>query len=124
MPRKRAAPMRAPSSSRARGRPKRNTCNTYDEDQLEEEPVIEEQPPVSKIQDPTPVQVLQQLQAHLQGMQQERDRVATAFAARQQVAQTSAQVAEIRQQLALLQAEIQSMQPTQPPLVFHAKYIL
>jgi hypothetical protein len=64
MPRKRAAPMRAPSSSRARGRPKRNTCNTYasnDEDQLEEEPMIEEQPPASKIQDPTPVQVLQQL---------------------------------------------------------------
>jgi uncharacterized small protein (DUF1192 family) len=39
-------------------------------------------------------------------MQQERDKVAVAFVASQQVAQTSAQVAEIRQQLALLQAEI------------------
>jgi hypothetical protein len=46
-------------------------------------------------------------------MQQERDRVAAAFAANQWAAQTSAQVVEIRQQLAVLQAEIQSMQPSQ-----------
>jgi hypothetical protein len=39
-------------------------------------------------------------------MQQEWDRVAAAFAASQQAAKTSAQAAEIRQQLALLQAEI------------------
>jgi hypothetical protein len=51
MLRKKATPARAPSSSRARGRPKRNTYNTYalnDEDQLKEEPVIEEQPPASE----------------------------------------------------------------------------
>jgi hypothetical protein len=48
-------------------------------------------------------------------MQQERDRVVAAFAVSQQAAQTSAQAAKIRQQLALLQAEIQSMQPSQPP---------
>jgi hypothetical protein len=56
MPRKRASPVRAPPSSRARGRPKRNTRSTYasnDEDQLEEEPLIE-QPPASEVQDPTP----------------------------------------------------------------------
>jgi hypothetical protein len=42
-------------------------------------------------------------------MQQERDSLVVACAASQQAAQTSAQAAEIRQQLALLQAEIQSM---------------
>jgi hypothetical protein len=42
-------------------------------------------------------------------MQQERDRVVVAFAASQRMAQTSAHAAEIRQQLVLLQAEIQSM---------------
>ena len=47
-------------------------------------------------------------------MQQERDRVAAAFAASQRAIQASAQAAEIRQQLAVLQAEIQSMQPSQP----------
>jgi hypothetical protein len=68
MPRKRAALARAPSSTRARGRPKHNTRNTYasnDEDQLEEEPMIEEQPPALEIQDPTPEKELQQLQAQL-----------------------------------------------------------
>jgi hypothetical protein len=71
MPRKRAAPTGAPSSSRARGRSKRNTRSTYasnEEEQLKEELVIEEQPPVSEVQDPTPVQELQQLQAQLQSM--------------------------------------------------------
>jgi hypothetical protein len=63
----------------------------------------------------TPDQELQQLQAQLLSMQQERDRVAAAFAASQQEAQASAQEAEIRQQLALLQAEIERMQPSQPP---------
>jgi lipid II:glycine glycyltransferase (peptidoglycan interpeptide bridge formation enzyme) len=75
--------------------------------------VIEEQPLASEVQDPTPVQELQQLQAQLQSMQQVRDRVATAFTASQQAAQTSTQVEEIRQQLAFLQVEIQSMQPPQ-----------
>jgi hypothetical protein len=49
-------------------------------------------------------------------MQQERDKVAAAYAASQQAMQTSAQVAEIRQQLTLLQAKIQSMQPPQAPV--------
>jgi hypothetical protein len=44
----------------------------------------------------TPEQELQQLQAQLQTMQQERDKVATTYAASQQAMQTSAQVAEIR----------------------------
>jgi hypothetical protein len=39
-----------------------------DEDQLEEESVIEEQPPASKTQDPTSKQEIQQLQAQLQSM--------------------------------------------------------
>jgi hypothetical protein len=68
--------VRAPPSPRARGRPKRNTHSTYatnDEDHLEEEPVIEEQPSASEVQDPTPDQELQQLQAQLQSMQQERE---------------------------------------------------
>jgi hypothetical protein len=64
----------------------------------------------------TPEQELQQLQAQLQTMQLERDKVAAAYATSQQAMQTSAQVAEIRQQLALLQVEIQSMQPQQAPV--------
>jgi hypothetical protein len=39
-------------------------------------------------------------------MQQERDKVSAAYAASQQAMQTSAQATKIRQQLALLQAEI------------------
>jgi hypothetical protein len=49
-------------------------------------------------------------------MQQERDRVTAAYIASQQAMQTSAQAAEIMQQLSLLQAEIQSMQPQQAPV--------
>jgi hypothetical protein len=50
-------------------------------------------------------------------MQQERDRVAATYVASQQAAQTSAKAAEIRQQLSLLQADIQSMQPPQQPVI-------
>jgi molecular chaperone GrpE (heat shock protein) len=127
---KRKAPARAPATSAPRGRPRRNTHSAYasaPEDHVEEEPVIQDQAPAPEAQQApgsTPEQELQQLQAQLQSMQQERDRVAAAFAASQQVAQASAQAAEIRQQLALLQAEIQSMQPSQPPPVHLAKYIL
>jgi hypothetical protein len=46
-------------------------------------------------------------------MQQERDRVAAAYTA----SQHAAQAAEIRKQLALLQAEIQSIQPPQEPVI-------
>jgi hypothetical protein len=49
-------------------------------------------------------------------MQQERDKVAAAYTTSQQAMQTSTQAAEIRQQLTLLQAEIQSMQPQQAPV--------
>jgi hypothetical protein len=81
--------------------------------------VVEDQPPVSEDQQPpspTPKQELQQLQAQLQSMQQERDRVAAAFTANQWAAQASTQAAEIWQQLAILQAKIQSMQPSQSNL--------
>ena len=77
-----------------------------------EEPAVEDQPPAAEDQqalDPTPEQVLQHLQAQLQSTQQERDRLVATFTANQRVAQTSLQVAEIRQQLAVLQAEIQNM---------------
>jgi hypothetical protein len=53
--------------------------------------------------------VLHQLQAELQSAQQERDRLAAAFAANQWAVQALAQAAEIRQQLAAFQAKIQSM---------------
>ena len=71
--------------------------------------LAEEQPESSVIRE------LQQLQAQLQSVQQERDRVAATYAASQQAALAAAQAAEIRQQLSILQAEILSMQPmTQP----------
>jgi hypothetical protein len=63
---------------------------------------------------PTPEQVLQSLQAKLQVAQQKRDRLAATFTANQRVMQASLQAVEIRQQLAILQTEIQSMQKNQP----------
>ena len=85
-----------------RGRPRHSAHSTYasaPEDQVEEEPAVEDQPPASEEQqapNPTPEQELQQLQAQLQSMQQERDRIAAAFAANQRATQTSAQAVEIR----------------------------
>ena len=119
MARKRAASTRVPVEPSTRGRLRRSARSTSaiaPEDQVGEEPTVEDQPPASEEQQapsPTPEQELQQLQAQLQSMQQERDRVAAAFTANQRAAQTSSQAAEIRQQLAILQAEIQSMQPSQ-----------
>jgi hypothetical protein len=72
---------------------------------------VKEQP----VPNPTPEQVLQQLQAKLQNAQQERGRLAATFAANQRAIHALVQVAEVRQQLAILQAEIQSMQQSQPP---------
>jgi hypothetical protein len=75
--------------------------------------VVKDQPPAVEDQqapNPTSKQVLQQLQAQLQSTQQKRDRLAATFAANQRAAQTSLQAVEIRQQLVVLQAEIQSMQ--------------
>jgi uncharacterized protein involved in exopolysaccharide biosynthesis len=72
---------------------------------------VKEQP----VPNPTPEQVLQQLQAKLQNAQQERGRMAATFAANQRAVQASVQVAEVRQQLAILQVEIQSMQQSRPP---------
>ena len=63
---------------------------------------------------PTPEQLLQQLQAGLQRAQQERDRLAVAFEANQRAMQMSQQASEVRQQLAILQAKIQSLQTNQP----------
>ena len=72
-------------------------------------------PPTEEQPEPAAVQELQQLQAQLQSLQQERDRVAVAYAASQQAALAAVQVAEIRQHLSILKAEIQSMQPPPQP---------
>jgi hypothetical protein len=85
--RKRAASARTLTEPSARGRPRRNAHSTYanaPEDQVVEEPAVKDQPPAAEDQpapDPTPEQVLQQLQAQLQSTQQERDRLVATFAA-------------------------------------------
>ena len=76
-----------------------STYATAPEDQATEEPVVQDQSPAFEEQqapNPTLEQELQQLQAQLQNMQQERDRVATAFVVNQRAAQTSAQAAASR----------------------------
>ena len=96
--RKRAAFARIPVEPSMRGRPRRSARSTYastPKDQVKEGPTVEYQPPASEEQqapNPTPEQELQQLQAQLQSMRQERDRVAAALATNQRAAQTSAQV--------------------------------
>ena len=115
MARKRAAFARTPAEPSTKGRPRRSARSTYasaPEDQVVEEPAVEDQPPAAEDQqalDPTPEQVLQQFQAQLQSTQQERDRLATTFTTNQRAVQASLHAAEIRQQLVVLQAEIQSM---------------
>lgn len=124
---KRKTTARAPATLGRRGRPRSSTRSTYATQQEEEvdDAIPQEQP--SEPQGPetqgtethqpqgaTPEQELQQLQAQLQRAQEERDRMAAAFAASQKAAQTSAQVAEIRQQLAILHAEMLSMQHMAP----------
>ena len=85
-----------------RGQPRHSARDTYataPEDQVGEEPMVEDQPSASEEQQapsPTLEQELQQLPAQLQSMQQERDRVAVAFVANQRVAQASAQAAASR----------------------------
>jgi hypothetical protein len=89
MVRKRAAPSNASTQPAARGRPRCNARSTYaniPKNQDIEEPIVEDQPLVAEEQlapNPTPEQVLQQLQAELQNTQQERDRLAATFAANQ-----------------------------------------
>jgi hypothetical protein len=89
MARKRAAPARTPVEPTTRGRPRRNIRSTYasaPENQDIEELVAEDQPVAAgeqPVPDPTLQQVLQQLQAELQNAQQERDRLAAAFATNQ-----------------------------------------
>ena len=108
MLRKRVASTRTLAEPSTGGRPRRNNRNAYAsalEDQVVEEPVVKDQPLATKDQqasDPTPEQILQQLQAQLQSTQEESDRMAATFAANQRVAQTSLQAAEIRQQLTVL----------------------
>ncbi|KAG2564712.1 hypothetical protein PVAP13_7NG295589 [Panicum virgatum] len=71
--------------------------------------------------DPTPEQILKQLQDELARAQQQRDALAATFAQNQRTMQISQQAAELCQQLAIIQAQIQSMTPTslatsdQPP---------
>ena len=89
MARKRAASTRVPVEPSTRGRPRRSARSssaTAPEDQVGEEPTVEDQPPASEEQQapsPTPEQELQQLQAQLQSMQQEGERVTAAFTANQ-----------------------------------------
>jgi hypothetical protein len=89
MPRKRVASTSTPADPAPRGRPRRNARNAYAsalEDQVVEEPTVEDQPLAAEDQpnpDPTPKQVLQQLQAQLQSTQKERNRLAATFAASQ-----------------------------------------
>jgi len=74
-------------------------------------------PPTAGPAQPTATQELQLLQAQLQNLQQERDRIAAAYAASQEATLAAAQATEIRQQLSILQAEILSMQPPPQPTI-------
>jgi len=113
---KRNSATRAPTETARRGRPRRATRSTYattgNEDVEDGQLVLDQAPPAEEQPEPAAIRELQQLQAQLLSLQQERDRVAAAYAATQQAALASTQAAEIRQQLCILQAEIQSMQPT------------
>ena len=122
---KRKTATRAATTTGQRGRPRRTTRSTYATSPAEDPARTQGQAPETQdpqIQDPrgqpisgtTLEQELQQLQAQLQRAQQERDRMAAAFAANQQAIQASAQAAEIRQQLAVLHAEMLSMQHAVP----------
>ena len=92
MAKKRAASARTPVEPSTRGQPRHSVRSAYAsvlEDQVQEEPMVEDQPLAGKDQpasDPSPEQVLQQLQAQLQSTQQERDMLAATFAAKQRVA--------------------------------------
>ena len=77
----------------------------------------QEPPPTAGPAQPTAAEELQLLQAQLQNLQQERDRIAAAYAANQEAALAAAQATEIRQQLSILQAEILSMQPPPQPTI-------
>jgi hypothetical protein len=77
----------------------------------------QEPPPTAGPAQPTATQELQLLQAQLQNLQQERYRIAAAYAASQEAALAAAQATEIRQQLSILQAEIFSMQPPPQPTI-------
>ena len=72
-----------------RGQPRCSARSTYViglEDQCGEEPMVKDQPPASEEQQApsrTLEQELQQLQAQLQSMQQEGERVTAAFTANQ-----------------------------------------
>jgi len=81
------------------------------------QPEADQAPPVVEPAEPTAAQELQLLQAQLQNLQQERDRIVAAYAASQEAALAVAQAIEIRQHLSILQAEIQSMQPPPQPTV-------
>ena len=81
------------------------------------QPEAGQAPPVAELAEPTAAQELQLLQAQLQNLQQERDRIAVAYAASQEAALAAAQASEIRQQLSILQAEILSMQSLPQPTV-------
>ena len=77
----------------------------------------QEPPPAAGPAQPMAMQELQLLQAQLQNLQQERDRIAAAYATSQEAALAVAQATEIRQQPSILQEEILSMQPPPQPTI-------
>jgi len=114
---------RASAAPRARGRPRRNARSAYAstrEDRVaaegqvegEEQPngtEDEEQPTDAPEQGLSPEETLNQLQQEIVQAQAERNRLAQEAAANQRTIDASRQAAELRQQLALIQAEIQSL---------------
>ena len=103
---KRSSATRAPAKAVRRGRPRRTARRTYatvgNEDAQNEQPVVDQAQPTEEQPKPTTVEELQQLQAQLLSLQQERDRVVIAHAASQQAALAVVQAVEIRQQLSIL----------------------
>ena len=90
-------------------------ATAHQEGPEEVQPEAGQAPPDGGPAEPTTAQELQQLQAQQQNLQQERDRIAAAYAASLEAALAAAQASKTRQQLSVLQAEILSMQP--PPQV-------
>lgn len=128
MPPKRKAFVRASTSEAPRRRPKGTTRSTYasasepvqDTEEMQEEEVPHARRTTttncSTTQpNPHPEEELQQLRATTQQMHQERDRLAVAFTTNQRGTNAVQQAAEVKQLLAISQAEIQSLQPIQQP---------
>jgi len=118
---KRTSTTRPQAESSRRGRPRRTVRSAYatagQEGPDDVQPEADQTPPVAEPAKPTTAKELQLLQTQLQNFQQKRDRIAAAYAANQEAALAAASASEIRLQLSILQAEIQSMQPPLQPMV-------